>query len=255
MKIEVLGCSGAEFPGHYPPGFLVDGKILFDAGTLNNVLDEKRQGKIENIFITHAHMDHIREIPFLADNIIIGSWKRKVKIFSIPSVVKDIKKNLLNSKLWPDMTVLPTAHDAVVSLVPIKAATPHRVNGYAVIPYKVNHSVPAVGYLVEDEKGRRFFYTGDTGPLDQTWRRLGRKEVHCLIIETSFPNRMEEIAMTTGHLTPALLRKELLKIDPMPERIYVTHLKPQFYKTIRMEIQALRIRNLTLLKEGDILRV
>jgi len=47
VKIEVLGCSGAEFPGHYPPGFLVDGRVLFDAGTLNHVLDEKRQLKIE----------------------------------------------------------------------------------------------------------------------------------------------------------------------------------------------------------------
>jgi ribonuclease BN (tRNA processing enzyme) len=99
MKIEVLGCSGAEFPGHYPPGFLVDGKILFDAGTLNNVLDKKRRPKIENIFITHAHVDHVREIPFPADNIIVGNWKRKVKIFSISPVIKNIKNNLLNSKL------------------------------------------------------------------------------------------------------------------------------------------------------------
>lgn len=57
MKIEVLGCSGAEFPGHHPTGFLVDGRVLFDAGTLNHVLDEKRQLKIENlperIYITH----------------------------------------------------------------------------------------------------------------------------------------------------------------------------------------------------------
>ena len=255
MKIEVLGCSGAEFPGHYPPGFLVDGKILFDAGTLNNVLDEKRQRKIENIFITHAHMDHIREIPFLADNIIVGNWKRKVKIFSIIPVIKNIKNNLLNNKLWPDVTVLPIAHDAVVSLVPIREGDPHRVDGYTVIPYKVNHSVPAVGYLVEDQKKRRFFYTGDTGPLDATWKRLGEKQVHCLIVEASFPNRMEEIAITTGHLTPALLKRELLRMKAMPERIYVTHLKPQFYKIIKTEIQKLGIKNISLLKEGEIIRV
>jgi len=255
MKIKVLGCSGAEFPGHYPPGFLLDRKILFDAGTLNNVLDEKNQLKVKDIFITHAHMDHIREIPFLADNIIVGGWKKKVNIFSISSVIKDIRENLLNSKLWPDMTALPNAQDAVVRLISMKAEAPCGVGNYSVTPYKVNHSVPAVGYLVENQKKRRFFYTGDTGPTDGTWRRLGEKHIHCLIIEVSFPNRMGDIAITTGHLTPLLLKGELSKIKIMPERIYITHLKPQFYKAIKKELQSLKVINLTLLKEGDIIQV
>jgi ribonuclease BN (tRNA processing enzyme) len=169
MKIKVLGCSGAEFPGHYLTGFLVDGRILFDAGTLNSVLDAKKQLKVKHIFITHAHMDHTREIPFLADNLIIGGWKQKLNIFSISPVIKNIKNNLLNSKLWPDMTVLPNGQDAVVSLNVIKECNPLEIEGYTVTPYKVNHSVPAVGYLVENQKGRRFFYTGDTGPTEITW--------------------------------------------------------------------------------------
>ena len=255
MKINVLGCSGAEFPGHYPPGFLLDRKILFDAGTLNNVLGEKDQLKVKDIFITHAHMDHIREIPFLADNIIIGGWKQKVNIFSISPVIKDIKNNLLNSKLWPDMTVLPDTRHAVVGLNTLKAEQPHRIGDYTVTPFKVNHSVPAVGYLVENQKNRRFFYTGDTGPTDGTWRRLGEKHIHCLIIEVSFPNHMGDIAITTGHLTPLLLKRELSKIKIMPERIYITHLKPQFYKTIKKELQCLKVINLTLLKEGDMIQV
>jgi ribonuclease BN (tRNA processing enzyme) len=255
MRIEVLGCSGAEFPGHYPPGFLIDRRILLDAGTLNNVLDAKCQAKVKDIFITHAHMDHIREIPFLADNIIIGGWKHKVRIFSILPVIRDIKKNLLNFKLWPDMTVLPNAHDGVIQLNALQAGRPHEIHGYTLTPYKVNHSVPAVGYLVEGPRSRRFFYTGDTGPTDSLWNRIGNKPLHGLIIETSFPNRMEEIARMTGHLTPSLLAKELLKMKVMPERIYITHLKPQFYKTIQAELKRLGIRSLHLLKEGETLEI
>jgi ribonuclease BN (tRNA processing enzyme) len=255
VKIEVLGCSGAEFPGHYPPGFLVDGRVLFDAGTLNHVLDEKRQLKIETIFITHSHMDHIREIPFLADNIIIGGWRRRVNIFSILPVIQSIKDHLLNFKLWPDMTVLPSAHDAVIRLSAVKEGRPHRIKGFRVTPYKVNHSVPAVGYLVEDRRGRQFFYTGDTGPTDSTWQKVGEKNIHALIVETSFPNRMEAVARMTGHLTPALLGKELRKIENLPERIYITHIKPQFYKTIQKELTRLDLKNLQLLKEGETLEV
>ena len=77
MKLKVIGCSGAEFPGHNSPGFLLDEEILFDAGSLTNVLNEREQYKIRNIFITHAHLDHIRSIPFLADNIIVGKKKKQ----------------------------------------------------------------------------------------------------------------------------------------------------------------------------------
>ena len=255
MKIKVLGCSGAEFPGHYLSAFLVDGRFLFDAGTLNNVLNEKDQSKVENIFITHTHMDHIREIPFLADNIIIGGRKRRVDIFSISPVLKTIKNDLLNSKLWPNMTVLPNDHEAVLRLIPMKAERSHRIENYTVTPYKVNHSVPAVGYLVEDRKRRRFFYTGDTGPTDTTWEKVGEKQIHCLIIEVTFPNHLEQKAIITGHLTPKLLKNELSRMKVMPERIYITHLKPQFYKTIKMELQRLRIKSLALLKEGQIISV
>jgi ribonuclease BN (tRNA processing enzyme) len=113
MEIKVLGCSGAEFPGHYPTGFLVDGRILLDAGTLNSVLNAKEQLKVKNIFITHAHLDHTREIPFLADNLFMGSHKQKVNIFSISPVIRDIKNNILNRKVWPDMTVLPNARSLI----------------------------------------------------------------------------------------------------------------------------------------------
>ena len=255
MRIKVLGCSGAEFPGHHPPGFLVGGTFLLDAGTLNTVLSEKDQRKVRYIFITHAHMDHIREIPFLADNIIIGGWKHRVEIFSILPVIRDIKKNLLNFKLWPDMTVLPSAQDAVIQLLTLKVGKPYEIEGYSLTPHRVNHSVPSVGYLVEDRKGRRLFYTGDTGPTDATWSHLGVKPLHGLMIEVSFPNRMEKIAGMSGHLTPSLLARELVKMKSMPERVYITHMKPQFHKAIRGELDRLGIRNLRLLKEGEIFEV
>ena len=118
MKINVLGCSGAEFPGHNPPGFLLDETILFDAGSLTNVLDRKGQSKIKDIFITHAHLDHIRGISFLADNIIVERRKQRVIIRSIPSVIKTIQKNLLNDSLWPDFTMIPDYENAVLGTKP-----------------------------------------------------------------------------------------------------------------------------------------
>jgi ribonuclease BN (tRNA processing enzyme) len=254
MKIKVLGCSGAEFPGHNPPGFLVDGEILFDAGSLTNVLDENAQHKIGNIFITHAHLDHIRGIPFLADNLIVKNKRHKVNVISIPPVIRTIKENLLNSSVWPDFTVLPDPDNAVINLVKIMEGESLKIKDYLITPFNVNHSVPAVGYLVEDSK-KRLFYTGDTGPTDSTWGKIGEKKIDCLIIEVSFPNRMREMAVTTGHLTPRLLKEEVLKLKHMPEKIYITHPKPQYFKVIKTEIEKLKIKNLRVLKDGDIIRI
>ncbi|MCC6346569.1 MAG: 3',5'-cyclic-nucleotide phosphodiesterase [Nitrospirales bacterium] len=255
MKIRVLGCSGAEFPGHNPPGFLLDGSILFDAGSLTNVLDRKAQSKIRDIFITHAHLDHVRGISFLADNIIVEKRKQRVNIISIPSVLRAIKRNLLNDSLWPDFTMIPDYENAVLRYIPVKPFTPLEVNGYRIVPHTVSHSVPAVGYLVENSRGRRFFYTGDTGPTCSTWERIGDLAIHSLVIETSFPDSMKDLAILTGHLTPRLLKEELLKLKRMPERIYVTHPKPQHLKTIRRELSRLGIGSLRMLEDGETIEV
>lgn len=255
MKINVIGCSGAEFPGHNAPGFLLDQEILFDAGSLTSVLDEKAQLKIKNIFITHAHLDHIRSIPFLADNIVVGKKNSKITIFSISPVIKTIKRHLFNSSVWPDFTIIPNPDNAILNLVELEVAKSIKINGYTITPYKVNHTVPAVGYLVEDRKEKRFFYTGDTGPSQKTWKMIANKKLHSLIIDVSFPNSMRELAIKTGHLTPALLHEELLNIQPMPGYIYITHPKPQYIKTIQSELFSLKLKNLTILKDGDIIRV
>lgn len=254
MKIKVLGCC-AEPLRHYLSSFLLDERILFDAGSLTNVPDKRTQLKIEKIFITHAHLDHIMGIPFLAENIFSENKRHKVDIISIPPVLRTIKNNLLNNSVWPDFTIIPNARHGILSLVELKIGQSIRTNDYTITPYKVTHTVPAVGYLVESKSGRRFFYTGDTGPSDGTWKELGNERVHCLIIEVSFPNQMEEFAIRTGHLTPQLLGKELLKIKNTPERIYITHSKPKYFKTVRAELQKLKINNLELLTDGQTIKV
>jgi len=255
MKIEVIGCSGAELPGHNAPAFLLDSEILFDAGSLTSVLDEKAQLRIKSIFITHAHLDHIRSIPFLADNIVVGKNYSKVTIFSISPVIRTIRTHLFNSAVWPDFTIIPNPHDAILNLVELKIGQSIKINGYTVVPYKVNHTVPAVGYLVEDGKGRRIFYTGDTGPSPDTWKKLKNKRIHCLIIDVSFPSGMRELALRTGHLTPDLLKEELARIKPLPGHIFITHPKPQYFKKIEREVDGLKLRNVRILRDGEKIRI
>jgi len=255
MKIKVLGASDAEFPGHNPPSLLLDDRILFDAGSLTHVLDLKDQLKIGDIFVTHAHLDHIMGIPFLAENVVFAKRKSPIRIFSIPPVVRAIKRHILNGSIWPDFAAIPNARHPILKLIELKTGHPIMIRGYSITPYEVNHSVPAVGYLVENRRKRRFFYTGDTGPSKDLWGRIGERQLHCLIIEVSFPNRMGKMAIETRHLTPRLLKRELSKIKRKPERILVTHLKPKHAQAIKTELRKLRMKNLKLLRDHDVFEI
>ncbi len=255
MKIKVLGCSGAEFPGHNPPGFLLDDTMLFDAGTLTNVLNERAQLRIRHIFITHSHLDHIRDITFLADNLITAPARQKVSVVSIPSVLDAIKKNLLNGLIWPDFTMIPSVEKAVLGYREVRENRTVSVGDYRITPIEVNHSVPAVGYLVEDKAGKSFFYTGDTGPTPLTWKRIGKRRLDVLIIETSFPNRLADLALMTGHLTASLLVQELKELKYLPGKICIAHPKPQYLRSIEAELKRLGLKNLLLLRDGQTIRV
>jgi ribonuclease BN (tRNA processing enzyme) len=248
MKLKVIGSSGGEFPGHNLPAFLIDKHILLDAGTIGAFLNETSQWKIRHILITHAHLDHIKGIPFLADNLVIKNREQSVTILSMKSVLTALKKNLLNNRIWPDFTIISAASRPVLLLKAITPGRPFKICHYTVSAYKVNHSVPAVGYIIEDSKGKRLLYTGDTGPTDALWKAA--QHLDCAIIEVSFPNKMKHMAIKTGHLTPELLVREIEKMEFRPRKIFITHPKPLYLKEIRQEIKGLRLKNITFLKDG-----
>src|SRR6185369_5548776 len=107
MKLRILGSAGAVLPDFRPPAFLIDDQLLLDAGTIGSVLSEEEQWKIHTIFITHSHLDHIRSIPALADNIIIRNQRHTVSVHSTGEVIAAMQNHLFNDTIWPDFTRIP----------------------------------------------------------------------------------------------------------------------------------------------------
>jgi len=259
MRLRVLGCAGAEFPDFRPPAFLVDDGLLLDAGTIGAVLTEQEQWQIRAIFITHAHLDHIRGIPALADNILIRSLRHLVTVYATEPVVEAMRTHLLNGTIWPDFTMLPSAKDPVLQYDIVTPGSPLTLggpdlsrrssDGYTITAVEVDHTVPAVGYCVE-KNGVRLVYTGDTGPTDAIWQYAGGADA--VIVEVSFPNSMESLATITKHLCCSQLEHELAKMAVLPKRILITHPKPQYYEQIKREIEAIGIRQMELLRDGAV---
>lgn len=253
MKIRVLGTSGSEVPGRNLPAFLIDDTMLMDAGTIGLLLNSKEQMRIKHILITHAHLDHVKGIPFLLDNMSIANSGHSITLLSGREVLLDIRKNLLNDKIWPDFTKIPDSKNPSLRFKAIQPSRPITINGYKIYCEKMDHAVPAYGYIIEQMDKKALAYTGDTGPSTFFWQKVSDRRIDCLIVDVSFPNRMNEIAEKSGHLTPALLKKEVSKMVHVPARIYATHIKPQYAKEISREIQALGIKNIKILKDNQII--
>lgn len=253
MLLRVLGSAGAEMPGHNPPAFLIDGTILLDAGTIGARLSAREQSAIRHILITHSHLDHIKGIPFLADNFIITNKGKSVTVYGIKETLASLRKNLLNGRIWPDFTKISASIEPVIKLRPVIPGRTFSIGDYTVKACRVNHTVPAVGYIVRDVKGKTLLYTGDTGPTDKIWNTSSNPDA--IIIEVSFPNALAELAEKTGHMTPALLIAEIAKLKTVPEKIFITHPKPQYITQIRKELARIGMKQIEMLQDGKSYRI
>ncbi|MHB8882779.1 MAG: 3',5'-cyclic-nucleotide phosphodiesterase [Thermodesulfovibrionales bacterium] len=253
MLLKVLGSSGAEYPGYNPPAFLIDGSLLLDAGTIGSKLSAREQLKIRDILITHSHLDHVKGIPFLADNIIINNRDHTITVHGIKETLDSLRRNLLNDTIWPDFTKISAAIAPVLRLKRISGTRRFSLGRFSVRAYPVNHTVPAVGYILQDDKGKTLLYTGDTGPTSAIWQAPERMDA--VIIEVSFPNSMAALAAKTGHMTPALLVRELAKMKTPPGKIFITHPKPQYIRQIRKELHRIGQANIEMLLDGATYRI
>ncbi len=253
MEISILGSAGSEAPGQNSPAFLVDEWLLLDGGTVGLALE--RLARITHVLLTHAHLDHIKGIPFLLDNLITMNTSCNLQILSGKEVISDLERHIFNNRIWPDFSRIPDPRQPVLSYRRLSTRKPEVIGNYRVFASRVNHTVPAYGYLVEEASGASLLYTGDTGPTDAIWKRMRGHDVKALIVEVSFPDELISHALKTGHLCPSLLETELGKMPKVPEKIYISHLKAPFRARIEAELARIPHVSLELLEEGKSFRV
>jgi cAMP phosphodiesterase len=153
---------------------------------------------------------------------------------SIAPVVDDLRTHCFNNRLWPDFTKLPTPRDPTLRFQTLKEREPVEFGSLTLIPIPVHHAVPACGFIIHDGTSGLVF-SGDTGPTDEIWK-AGRefKGIHAIIVETAFPNRLEDLATVSGHFTPALLQREMDKMPDAP--LWVYHIKPAHFEETAEEL-------------------
>jgi ribonuclease BN (tRNA processing enzyme) len=256
VKLRVLGCSGGQLPGFNLSSFLIDDSLLIDAGSTTATLSLAAQQKIRDILITHIHLDHVMSLATLSDNL-YGKCKVPITVWSVNEIIDGLTSSFFNDQVWPDFTRItgPTQRVPVVRLRSLSRGEVTKVGNHSVTAVAVNHAVPTVAFFVESQNST-LLHVGDSGPTEKLWS-LARtyRNLDTIVIETSFPNRLQDIADASRHLTPGTLATELDKLGMKSPRILVTHLKPQFRKEIVSELGKLKGYRLRVLRDGDVLRL
>ncbi len=250
MKLRVLGCSGGELPRHRTTCFLVDGALAIDAGALTAALSLEELLEVDDIVLTHSHLDHVKDVPLLAD-LLIGRRAKPVVVHASTACARVLRDSIFNDEVWPDFTRLPNARHPVIA---IKAFDPRRrfsVGRYTFRPVPVVHPVESVGFVLSDGEGA-IAISGDTGPTTAFWKAVNAAEnVRALFVETSFPTRLQGLADASGHLTPRTLAGELSKLERNGYPILLYHLKPAFAAELRRELATMKLQHVRVLALGD----
>lgn len=252
MKLTILGCGGGIGAGARTTAMLLDDDILIDAGTGVGDMSLDEMARIDHIFVTHSHLDHVCCIPFLVDA--VGRRRKKrLTVYGIEETIAVLRKHMFNGELWPDFTQLPQPDAACLEF---RAIAPREVVSFGarkIVVLPANHVVPAVGYWL-DSGNASLVFSGDTGPNDQLWEQVNViGNLRYLLIETSFCNDDCELALMSRHLCPSLLGEEIRKLR-IPAEIFVTHLKPAEREVIVSEIADMKSEvALRILQRGQVL--
>lgn len=268
MKVRVLGCSGAIAKGCRTTSFLLDDDLLVDAGTGIGDLTLREMAAVDDVVLTHSHMDHIAALPLMLDA--VGRLRATpLRVHALAGTLDALRRHVFNDVIWPNFACLPSLETPLVSFHEITIGQTLQLGSHSAKHVEVLsavHTVPACGYAVSRAAGGpRWVFSGDTERNAQFWQRVNALDVSCLVIEAAFSNRDKELAERCRHLTPASLADELAQIAPARRYpIYITHTKPPETEEIMEQVEALGVageaegaqpHDIRWLQAGDVLEV
>lgn len=240
-SIKVLGAYGTKAKGFGTSAFSLDKRNVIDAGNLLRPLEEKSVD-IENIWLTHSHLDHISDIAYILDNY-YSLRKKTLNIIGLPQTIKAIKENFLNNHIWPDFSSIKmlNSDDMCVSYKELNLGEKYALDKNSSIEaFKTDHTVESCGYIYT-KNNNSILITADTYSLDNVIEILDkRKDIKSMVIECSFPSNLEKLAKDSKHLTPKILFESLKKLKREDTKLYINHIKPFYLKTIISEIAYFR---------------
>jgi ribonuclease Z len=213
MRVEFLG-TGGFYPNerrHTTCVLIPEAGVVLDAGTgFFRVISRIETPELD-IFLSHAHLDHVVGLPFLLTSLLQGKPRRATVHASEPTLAA-VREHVFAQPIFP---ILPS-----YAFEPLAEKT--SVHGQGKVSYRpLGHPGGSIGFRI-DWPGRSLAFITDT-TVDGSYSDF-IQGVDLLIHECYFPDELAEAAKKTGHsnTTPVaeLARKArvgrlcLIHLDP-----------------------------------------
>jgi ribonuclease BN (tRNA processing enzyme) len=170
MELRVLGCHGGESLHHRSTSFVLDDRLGLDAGATSTMLTLDEQLGLEAIVVSHAHLDHVRDLASLADNRCQGAT-RPLAVAGTRETLRALREHFFNNVLWPDFSAIPLVRGGgpTVRFVPLDPEVPTEVAGVTVRAVLVSHTIESAGFILERD-GARWSSRATRGPRSASGR-------------------------------------------------------------------------------------
>ena len=190
MKLLLLGTTG------YHPNdlrqtacfMLPASGVVLDAGTGMYRVREHLSTPTLDVFLSHAHLDHVVGLTFLFD-VLYERPMERVTIHGEPSKLDAVRDHLLAEPIFP--VALPCEYRPLSERIEL-------ADGGVVTHFPLEHPGGSTGYRI-DWPDRSLAYVTDTtaAPGADYVQRIGG--VDLLVHECYFPDAMGPWAEKTGH--------------------------------------------------------
>jgi ribonuclease BN (tRNA processing enzyme) len=251
MEIRILGASGGCAAGCAPSSYLVEGRLVVDAGGVASALTIEEQVRVKDVVLTHSHLDHVRDLPLL----LINGDRAGValRVHALPETLDAVRRHLFNREIWFDPFSIPGP--PMIEALPTPTGRTVEIGGFRVTGFPLHHTVPSAGWLLDDGR-RAVYFAGDTDEddcLTPVVKAAGSR-LKAAFLEASFPDEQAEFAKKTGHLTPAGLARAARAL-PAGIPLFVTHGKPGFEDRIAEQVKATGNPSLRCVRSGETIEV
>ena len=253
MKIKLLPSSfnekGGASPEQHLTCYLLDDVVALDAGSLSLTFGLGHRRLVRDIIITHPHLDHTAGLPFFIDDL-FETLQEPVRIHGTGQAIEALENHIFNWETYPRFSEIQNRYGKVMEYHPFNVREEFEVAHLRIKAIPVNHQVPTVGLIISDGKST-VALSSDTAETDEFWQALNAEpKLDALLVESSFPNELEELAHASYHLTPKLLKSELAKLKHQT-RVLAVHLKPAYYEQTQKELSELGLPNLEVMRTSE----
>ncbi len=227
MIVKCFGTAGyhPSEDRHTSCYYIPELSLLLDAGTgIFRLTAELRSNPRESIdiWLSHAHLDHIVGLTFLLDTMAVTTLKQ-IRVFGEAAKLQAIREQLYHNLIFPveprmEFVELPDT------------SRPFLVSGrrdYMMQWIPLKHPGGSVGYVLEFA-GKRLAYITDTTADADTGKHgsyiAALYNLDLLMHECNFDDQQQEMALITGHswLTAVTSLVEQCR----PKQTQLIHLNP-----------------------------